>query len=76
MSVLVVQIPPRRRLGPQVPAEPAAAGEAARAAPPSEYAWVRTDNGLAVHGQGHGTPSSMPRAEAVVTSRSISIEPQ
>lgn len=66
MSVLVVQIPPRRRLGPQVPAEPASAGEAARAAPPSEYAWVRTDNGLAVHGQGHGTPSSMPRAEAVV----------
>ena len=66
MSVLVVQIPPRRRLGPQVPAEPAASSEAARPSLPAEYAWVRTDNGLAVHGQGHGAPSTMPRAEAVV----------
>lgn len=66
MSVLVVQIPPRRRLGPQSPSDPAAGSEAARPSLPVEYAWVRTDNGLVVHGQGHGTPSTMPRAEAVV----------
>lgn len=67
MSVLVIQIPPRKRLGPQVPAssDPAAAPDAA-AALPSQWHWITTQNGLSVHSQGTGGPEAMPISEAVV----------
>ncbi|MBL8329604.1 MAG: general secretion pathway protein GspL [Rubrivivax sp.] len=67
MSVLIVQIPPRKRLGPQAQAasEGAAAAEAA-SAPPQEWYWIRTENGTSVQAQGHAAPALLPATQAVV----------
>ena len=68
MSVLVVQIPPRKRLVPQVPAGAEASPEHDSVAPgaAAEWLWVKTENGLSVQSQGHATPSQMPPSEAAV----------
>ena len=68
MSVLVVQIPPRRRLGPQATAatEPDAGSEGGGSSLPAEFFWVRTGDGQSVDAQGVAAPSRMPRSEAVV----------
>jgi general secretion pathway protein L len=66
MSVLVVQIPPRKRLGTQAQAEPSSAGEGGSSGVPAEWLWVKTENGLNVHQQGHDAPAQMPPSEAVV----------
>jgi len=64
MSVLVIQIPPRRRLGPRT----AGTEDAATSAPSkrSEYQWASTQDGLSVAVQGHCAPALLPRAESVV----------
>lgn len=64
MSVLVIQIPPRQRLGPRV-----TGGEDTTASTPSvrtEYQWVSTQDGLSIAAQGRGAPTLLPAAEAVV----------
>ncbi len=64
MTVLVVQIPPRKRLGVRV-----AAGEDTHAAAPSvrgEYAWVRTEDGVTISGHGRAVPALLPKADVVV----------
>lgn len=64
MSVLVIQIPPRQRLGARVPG-----GEdtpAPAASPRTEYHWVSTLDGLSVSAQGRAAAALLPRAEAVV----------
>jgi general secretion pathway protein L len=68
MSVLVVQIPPRRRWlsQTQAAADPGTAVEGGAAALPAELFWVRTDSGQTVDAQGQSSPARMPRAEAVV----------
>jgi general secretion pathway protein L len=72
MSVIVVQIPPRRRQGPQA-ASSADAGAGAGATadsgtvnPPDQWFWVKTENGLTVQAQGRSKPADMPPSEAVV----------
>lgn len=64
MSVLVVQIPARRRLGSRVTGadEPVSAPASARA----EYSWVRTLDGLSVATQGRCVATLLPAADAVV----------
>jgi general secretion pathway protein L len=68
MSVLVVQIPPRKRLGPQPPAgaEASGAADAGSGFATAELMWVRTENGTTVQSQGHATANRLPMAEAVV----------
>jgi general secretion pathway protein L len=68
MSVIVVQIPPRKRQGPQATsASEASTGmDTALASVPSQWSWVKTDNGLTVQLQGRSKPADMPPAEAVV----------
>lgn len=64
MSVLVVQIPARRRLGTS-----AAGGEDASVAGASartEYTWVRTLDGLSVAAQGRCVAALLPPSEALV----------
>lgn len=67
MSVLVIQIPSRKRLGPQAAgsSDPATASDVA-AALPSEWFWITTQNGLSVHAQGSAAPEALPLSEAVV----------
>jgi general secretion pathway protein L len=66
MSVLVVQIPPRKRPGPQGSAGADTPTESGSPALPGEWLWVKTENGLTVHSQGHAVPSDMPPSEAAV----------
>ena len=62
MSVLVILIPPRARLGAR-----AADGAAAPAPPPGEgYAYVLSADGLQVGSHGRAQPSLLPRADSVV----------
>lgn len=60
MSILVLLLPARARLGPS-----AQAAEGAVALP-TEYRYVLTPDGLAVGSQGRGAPSLLPRADSVV----------
>lgn len=64
MSVLVLQIPPRRRLGPRVAGGEDAADPTALAY--AELAWVRTENGATIAAQGRCAPALLPPADAVV----------
>jgi general secretion pathway protein L len=59
MTVLVVLLPPRLRLGarPDAGAAPAAA---------AEFAWGLSDDGVELTGQGHSQPALLPRADSVV----------
>ena len=62
MSVLVILIPPRARLGAR-----AADGATAPAAAPAEgYAYVLSADGLQVSSHGQAQPSLLPRADSVV----------
>lgn len=64
MSVLVVQIPPRRRTGPRQPG----ADDAATVPPAAtaERIWATTSDGSAVQAQGRSAVALMPRADSVV----------
>ncbi len=68
MSVLVVQIPPRKRQGPQGASAAEAGGrlDANAASPPGQWFWVKTDNGLSAQSQGRSAPADLPPSEAVV----------
>lgn len=66
MSVLVVQIPPRKRLGPQALADASPSGDSAATSVPAEWLWVKTENGLNVHQQGQDAPAKLPPSQAVV----------
>jgi general secretion pathway protein L len=57
MSILVVLIPPRPRQG-------AAAAEAA--APPAEFGYVLSPDGIAVTAQGRAAPALLPRADTTL----------
>ena len=62
MSVLVLQIPPRARLGARSPG-----GETPLAARASaDYAYALSADGLAVQRQGHAAAALLPRADSVV----------
>jgi general secretion pathway protein L len=64
MSVLLIQIPPRKRLGAR-----AGGGEDPTASAPAvrgEYAWARTDDGIAIHSHGRAVPALLPQADIVV----------
>ncbi|MEF7616402.1 type II secretion system protein GspL [Aquincola sp. MAHUQ-54] len=58
MSILVVKIPPRERLKP-------GRGDAPERSA-SEYAYVLSNDGLAVSGEGRCAPSLLPKADTVV----------
>ncbi len=62
MSLLVVQIPPRRRLHPR---DPAGADRAA-AAGSDEYEFVTSPDGLMLHRQGRSAASLLPSASSVI----------
>jgi general secretion pathway protein L len=67
MSVLVVHVPPRKRLGPHAGGTPPLpAGHEDASGPPGEWFWVRTEDGLAIQAQGHAAVSQLPASEAVV----------
>ncbi|MFZ5543574.1 MAG: type II secretion system protein GspL [Pseudomonadota bacterium] len=59
MSILVVLIPPRPRLG------PAAADSAATASSGTEFSYVLSPDGLSVGAQGRCAASLLPRADSV-----------
>jgi|PlaIllAssembly_1097288.scaffolds.fasta_scaffold45783_2 general secretion pathway protein L len=62
MSVLVILIPPRARLGASTPG-----GAEGGAPPPGEgYDYVLSADGLQVSSQGRAQPSLLPRADSVV----------
>ncbi len=63
MSLLVVQIPPRRRLHPR---DPASAERAAAAASGEEYEFVTSPDGLMLHRQGRSAASLLPGASTVI----------
>ncbi|GAP34555.1 type II secretion system protein GspL [Piscinibacter sakaiensis] len=56
-SLLVLQMPPRPRLG---------SGEPPGAAPPAEFAYAWSPDGRQVQRQGRAAPALLPRADAVV----------
>lgn len=62
MSLLLVQIPPRRRLHPRDPA----GVERAASAPGEEYEFVTSPDGLALHRQGRSAASLLPGASTVI----------
>jgi general secretion pathway protein L len=64
MSVLVIQIPPRKRLGPRAsgPDDASASAPSSRA----EYHWVSSLDGRSIATQGRSAPTLLPRAESVV----------
>lgn len=68
MSVLVVQIPPRRRQGPQdLPGPDSTAPPGTdNASAGAELLWVRTQNGVALQAQGQSAAALLPAAEVVV----------
>lgn len=67
MSVLVVQLPPRKRLGPQAAASAeTASGQDAASALPDAWFWITTHNGMNVNNQGSAAASQLPLSEAVV----------
>ena len=61
MSILVVQIPPRRRLRSNARGAPADLG-----GPGPEYAYVSSPDGLALGSQAHCAASLLPKATSVV----------
>lgn len=59
MSVLIIQIPPRARLGAQIDPPPASAGL-------DGYAYVLSNDGLQVGSQGKAQAALLPRADTTV----------
>jgi general secretion pathway protein L len=68
MSVIVVQIPPRKRQGPQSAnaAETASGDVSPVTGVPEQWFWVKTENGLTVQSQGRSKPTDIPPSEAIV----------
>jgi general secretion pathway protein L len=64
MSVLIIQIPPRRRLGTRDAGgeDAGSAGSNAR----TEYAWVRTNEGISINSKGRAVAALLPQADAAV----------
>lgn len=60
MAVLVIQIPPRPRLGARTAGEPAAVRPAA------EFDYVLSNDGRSVLTQGRAVPAALPRADSVL----------
>ena len=61
MSLLALQLPPRRRLGPRVGSEDATAP-----APPAEFDYVFSADGTNVSQTGRSLPARLPRADRTV----------
>jgi general secretion pathway protein L len=61
MAVLVIQIPPRPRLGSRAAGEPAAA-----ARPAAEYDYLLSNDGRSVQSLGRAPAAALPKADSVV----------
>lgn len=61
MTVLVVSLPPRPRLGAR-----SQAGDGASSSAPAEFAWGLSEDGLELTAQGRAQAALLPRADSVV----------
>ncbi len=64
MSILIIQLPARTRLGANQAA--AEAGAAATPASPKEYSYVLSADGFSASRQGRATAAALPKADSVV----------